>query len=332
MGDDDSDMQLEAVEIQAFDALGLTSGGPTAEKLESFFGLVRTLNRAKWSRALETCLFSHWLNPSTRAAPLYANAFLNTKNWESWPLSILPLSQHNDPHSKRLFPLVMNVFAMVHYQHFMTTKQKFSRESKDALPINRSLSGVLNGSLNALDDHAGWHEEIVDIGRTLYTAIVHKVSHHAHEFKHQMLSVCWRNTFEILFGIESFLFYRPARGRNEPLPKERQCGIHVSDEGHLPDLPMLDLVIDLLTTKLKVITLGSIPLTNDSAEKSVQKETAQAQKKWCKHGTAWVEFFRAVVGFYRDVSDGKADEPTIVCSPLALSFRSAFFVRCSYLC
>jgi hypothetical protein len=58
--------------------------------------------------------------------------------------------------NKRLFPLVMNVFVMVLYHHFQMTKTKFSREPKDPLPIQRSMSGLIASTLNAIDDYAGW--------------------------------------------------------------------------------------------------------------------------------------------------------------------------------
>ncbi len=113
------------------------------------------------------------------------------------------------------------------------------------------------------------------------------------------------------------MFYRPARAKNEPRPKDRLPGLHVTEDGHCSDVEMCEFILDLLTVRLKVLTLNSIPVPysggDSAADKAHHKELVALHKKWAKHGAMWTEFFRNVLALFKSMQDGTYDESSLVC-------------------
>jgi len=177
----------------------------------------------------------------------------------------------------------MSLFAMVHYHHFCTRTCKAANDRPDDISCHKSLYGVLNSTIDALDDFAGWHEDSVMLGRLMFFAILNKIISSFNSFRFNMLSPCWHNLFDVLAAVEQFVFYRPARGSIETRDTQsKMAGIHIDNDGLCLDLPLVEKILDLLNNSLKISHLCDI-MDKD-------KKIAKYQKKWKERGLEWIDF------------------------------------------
>jgi len=312
-----------AFKISQMDPSGVSDS--QIQQLNHFFTTILETEETKWKYILET----YFIFPLLKSKDL-CQVLLNTRHrkkgfWQKWlcllmttratrrqsltsnpgvptaPLlnPAVPAAPHLDSESdsgrvkmgseteKNLLALYMSAFVTLHFHHF-----QFINEPGQ-------MKDLLLTSLDTLDEHSGWDEQVAMVGRLMLYAFVNKIVSNAKSFNSTYTSCCWDNLFETLEVLEEFIFYRPARPPGVVKAKEKEIALHLDAQGCL-DLPIMSKIVRILGQDLNIHNLDQV-LDSD-------KHAAKLQAKIKTRGMTELEFFTGLTDFFKNLLSDKPDD------------------------
>jgi len=144
---------------------------------------------------------------------------------------------------------------------------------------------VLARTMYLLRMFVGWNAQALEIMRLTLTTCLKKITNRARLFtnNYDFSLPCWENIFSLLWVMEEFIFYRPvtndAPSKEETIVYEDTvgAGLHLS-KGTILDLPLVDLVLELLTALHLKDDFGQATAVGASPEETSFK--ARGSNEW----------------------------------------------------